>query len=218
MMQNTFFRRLFYYLIGLGIGMIFVFFVFGNRGCSWLPQNKVKETINHKILLNASKKIQSSNIKKILEESEVDFDKSNKNTSFKTYFFESSESSYSFFVSYYADSYLAVIHDDLNQLNALKTDTFLKIVNLPDDKFSLFNFDVSQTLLNSLKSVNFTRENYSKVLLNNGFLSYNFNKNNNTEAEFLIKNNSDSTLLYFSWKDVMLTPIKVDPANKPKIE
>ena len=66
MMQHTFLRRLFYYLIGVGIGLIFVFFVFGNRGCSWLPQNKVKETINHKILISASKKIPANNIQKIL--------------------------------------------------------------------------------------------------------------------------------------------------------
>ncbi|MFM7667172.1 MAG: hypothetical protein ACKO7D_03185 [Bacteroidota bacterium] len=209
MMQNTFLRRLFYYLIGVGIGLIFVFFVFGNRGCSWLPQNKVKETITHKILVNGSKKISANNIKKILEESEVNFDKSNKNTPFKTYLFESTGNSSSFYVSFHSDSYFAVVHDDINQLKVFKTDTFLKIINLPEEKFSLFNFDVSQQLLNSLKSANFTRESYVKTLSKNGFLTCNLQKNNSTEAEFLLKNESDSTFLMFTWKDVMLTPTKV---------
>lgn len=209
MMQNTFLRRLFYYLIGVGIGLIFVFFVFGNRGCSWLPQNKVKETITHKILISSSTKIPVQNIQKILEDSEVNFDKSNKKTSFKSYLFESKVNKTTFYVSFYSDSYFAVVHDDLNQLQGLKRDTFLKIVNLPEEKFSLFNFDASQQLLSSLKSAEFTRENHRKTLSKNGFLLCNLQKNNSTEAEFLLKNGSDSTLLIFNWKDVMLTPVRI---------
>ena len=212
-MQNTFLRRLFYYLIGVSIGLIFVFFVFGNRGCSWLPQNKVKETINHKILISASKKISAKNIQKILEDSEVNFDKSNKNTAFKTYLFESAENKNQFYITFTSDSYLAVVHDELNQLQAFKTDTFLKIINLPEEKFSLFNFDVSQQLLSKLKQAQFNRENYSKTLLNTGFIQYNVQKNNNTEAVFLLANGLDSTLMYFRWKDVILTPVKVNPNN-----
>jgi uncharacterized protein YbcV (DUF1398 family) len=213
MMQNTFLRRLFYYLIGVSIGLIFVFFVFGNRGCSWLPQNKVKETINHKILISASKKISAKNIQKILEDSEVNFDKSNKNTAFKTYLFESAENKNQFYITFTSDSYLAVVHDDPNQLQAFKTDTFLKIINLPEEKFSLFNFDVSQQLLSKLKQAQFNRESYSKTLLNTGFIQYNVQKNNNTEAVFLLANGLDSTLIYFRWKDVILTPVKINPNN-----
>ena len=52
MMQYTFLRRLVYYLIGFGIGLIMVIFFFQNRGCSWLPENKVKETILRKIIIS----------------------------------------------------------------------------------------------------------------------------------------------------------------------
>jgi hypothetical protein len=217
MMQNTFLRRLFYYLIGVGIGLLFVFFVFGNRGCSWLPQNKVKETINHKILISTSKKVSSKNFKQTFEVSAVNFEKSNKNTDFKTYLFETPQADgkkSSFYVSFSSDSYCAIVHDDQNQPQLLKTDTFLKIINLPEDKYSLFNFDVNQVILKDLNSVKFSRENYSKTLINSGFLAYNFLKNNNTEAEFLLKNGADSTRIFFNWKDVILTPVKVKSNGK----
>lgn len=216
-MQNTFLRRLFYYLIGVGIGLLFVFFVFGNRGCSWLPQNKVKETINHKILISTSKKVSSKNFKQTFEVSAVNFEKSNKNSDFKTYLFETPKAdgkTSSFYVSFSSDSYCAIVHDDQNQPQLLKTDTFLKIINLPEDKYSLFNFDVNPLILKNINSVNFSRENYSKTLINSGFLAYNFLKNNNTEAEFLLKNGADSTRIFFNWKDVILTPVKVKSNGK----
>ncbi len=216
-MQNTFLRRLFYYLIGVGIGLLFVFFVFGNRGCSWLPQNKVKETINHKILISTSKKVSSKNFKQTFEVSAVNFEKSNKNSDFKTYLFETPQAdgkTSSFYVSFSSDSYCAIVHDDQNQPQLLKTDTFLKIINLPEDKYSLFNFDVNPLILKNLNAVKFTRENYSKTLINSGFLAYNFLKNNNTEAEFLLKNGADSTRIFFNWKDVILTPAKVKSNGK----
>lgn len=49
-MQN-FWKRLSYYGIGFVIGLIFVIFFFQNRGCAWLPDNRVKNTILDKILV-----------------------------------------------------------------------------------------------------------------------------------------------------------------------
>jgi len=49
--MDKFKNRIRYYLIGLGIGMIFVYFMFGNRGCSWLPGNRVKNMIGEKEII-----------------------------------------------------------------------------------------------------------------------------------------------------------------------
>lgn len=49
--MNNFFRRLKIYLIGFGIGLVFVFFFFRNRGCTWLPENRVKNTILGRVLV-----------------------------------------------------------------------------------------------------------------------------------------------------------------------
>jgi len=44
-------NRIKYYAIGLGFGSIIVFFTFGNRGCSWLPGNRVKNMIGEKEII-----------------------------------------------------------------------------------------------------------------------------------------------------------------------
>jgi hypothetical protein len=41
-------NRLKYFGIGLGIGCILVYFMFGNRGCAWFPGNRVKNMIGEK--------------------------------------------------------------------------------------------------------------------------------------------------------------------------
>ncbi len=44
-------RRLKFFAIGLGFGCILVYFTFGNRGCSWLPGNRVKNMIGEKEII-----------------------------------------------------------------------------------------------------------------------------------------------------------------------
>lgn len=49
--MTSFWKRLKYYLVGFSIGLIFVVIFFQNRGCSWLPGNRVKNTILDKVLV-----------------------------------------------------------------------------------------------------------------------------------------------------------------------
>jgi hypothetical protein len=49
--MTSFWQRLKYYLIGFTVGLIFVIFFFQNRGCSWLPGNRVKNTFLDKVLV-----------------------------------------------------------------------------------------------------------------------------------------------------------------------
>lgn len=49
--MKNFVRRLKYYGLGFGIGLIFVFVFFQNRGCSWLPENRVKNSLMGKVLV-----------------------------------------------------------------------------------------------------------------------------------------------------------------------
>lgn len=49
--MDKFINRFKYYLGGFVIGSIFVFFFFQNRGCSWTPSNRVKNTLLGKVLV-----------------------------------------------------------------------------------------------------------------------------------------------------------------------
>ena len=92
--MKTFLQRLKIYSIGFGIGMIFVFFFFQNRGCSWLPDNRVKNSILDRVIVVQSevdkqlieKGITHSSIINLLNEGDVDFSKSKKDGDSKIYF------------------------------------------------------------------------------------------------------------------------------------
>jgi hypothetical protein len=49
--MESLWRRLKYYGIGFGIGLVFVIFFFQNRGCSWLPSNRVKNSILDRLVV-----------------------------------------------------------------------------------------------------------------------------------------------------------------------
>ncbi|MDG1427548.1 MAG: hypothetical protein P8M19_00290 [Crocinitomicaceae bacterium] len=49
--MESWIRRLKFYGVGFGIGLLFVFIFFQNRGCSWLPENRVKNSILDRLLV-----------------------------------------------------------------------------------------------------------------------------------------------------------------------
>lgn len=49
--MDRFKTRLKYYIVGFLIGLVIMFMIFGNRGCSWLPGNRVKNMIAEKEIL-----------------------------------------------------------------------------------------------------------------------------------------------------------------------
>lgn len=84
--MKNFLRRLKFYGIGFGIGLLFVFFFFRNRGCTWLPSNRVKNSILGRVLvvsdeqrakLNAAG-IGNDDLIGFLNDGDVDFGASNK--------------------------------------------------------------------------------------------------------------------------------------------
>jgi hypothetical protein len=94
--MENFWRRLKYYGIGFGIGLIFVIFFFKNKGCAWTPENRVKNAIFERILVIESaemEELEKLNISKkeliqIIRNSDVDFQKSKKTDRFKVYHFD----------------------------------------------------------------------------------------------------------------------------------
>jgi hypothetical protein len=213
MLQNTFIRRLFYYLIGFGLGLILVFLFFGNKGCSWLPSNQVRDVISKKILISTSNKFHSNNISKLLENAEIDFDKSDKQNSNKTYYFELKNDKIdieSFFISFNSDSYFAVIHETQNELKKYTNDTIFKIILIPSGTNSLINYEETNPIQNELIKNKLDYKNYNITLIKSGYLNYNFLKPNNKWVKVILKDKMMPKKIFYSWENYVLTPLKIE--------
>lgn len=93
--MGSFFRRLKYYGTGLLVGLIFVSFFMRGRGCSWMPENRLKTALFERIIIlseESQKKLSELQLTEkelvtALNEGEVHFNKSKKDNSFKVYYF-----------------------------------------------------------------------------------------------------------------------------------
>ncbi|RYM34699.1 hypothetical protein ERX46_04815 [Brumimicrobium glaciale] len=112
-------KRLRYYLIGFLIGTIFVSILFKDRGCSWTPANRVKNSIQDKIIVFPEDQIVSlkalglnkDNIYKFLVNGDVDFSNSLKDKFPKVYIIEENDSiDKRLQFSLYEDSYITIVH------------------------------------------------------------------------------------------------------------
>jgi hypothetical protein len=92
-LMDTFVKRLKYYGIGFGMGLVFVIFFFQNRGCSWLPDNRVKNAVLERMIVIPDSEVAA--LEKIgfnqkmalrfLNEGSVDFGESEKSGPNKLY-------------------------------------------------------------------------------------------------------------------------------------
>jgi hypothetical protein len=86
--MDSFLRRLKYYGIGFGIGLLFVFVFFQNRGCSWLPSNRVKNSFLERVIVvseeqgkaMSEKGITVKDVVAALNDGDVDFGESKKSS------------------------------------------------------------------------------------------------------------------------------------------
>ena len=137
--MDSFFSRLKYYGIGFGIGLIFVIFFFQNRGCSWLPDNRVKNSILDRVLVLPESEAQQlkkfgltkKDLTLVLNDGEVLFDESKKEGDPKVYVVEKeipSHGKMKFFFSLAKESFISEIHLKLNKLN--KNSFNIYIINM----------------------------------------------------------------------------------------
>lgn len=93
MFMKNFLKRLKFYGIGFLIGLLFVFIFFQNRGCTWLPSNRVKNTIIGRVIVVNEKDhqqlkklgISDKRIIHFLNDGDVDFGESKKQGNPKVY-------------------------------------------------------------------------------------------------------------------------------------
>lgn len=143
--MSTIWRRLKYYGIGFGIGCIFVFFFFQNRGCSWLPSNRVKNSILDRLIVVSDetakmlkdKGISEKDIVGVLNDGDVYFSESDKANDSKVYVIEKDGLKYCFTLPY--ESFISEVYlgEDAKSISTSDSGRG-QIIHYPSDENLVF--------------------------------------------------------------------------------
>lgn len=149
--MSSFLRRLKYYGIGFTVGLIFVIFFFQNRGCSWLPANRVKNSILERLLVvpdSQKELMQMQNISKkdivaALNDGDVVFGESAKKGNPQVYLIEKdlkNKGTVKFFFTLPKESFISEVHIEEVKAGSIRSTKVGKgdIIRFPNDKDMLF--------------------------------------------------------------------------------
>ncbi len=172
--MKSIWRRLMYYGIGLMFGLLFVTLFFGNRGCTWLPENRVKASVFSQIIVidtNAMLAEYTDSMYVVaLADSKVNFGLSARQGEPKAYYFgnTSKKKKGTFFqVTFETDGVVAVcqtIAEDRKAKIAIG-DHWFPIIHVPgDSNFISFHEDV----LNEINNLKINRNQIHRALRENG--------------------------------------------------
>ncbi len=163
--MDNFVRRLKYYGIGFGIGLVFVLVFFQNRGCSWLPGNRVKNSILDRVLVVSeeqqsqlkAKGLSKKDVIAALNDGEVDFGESKKDGDLKVYAVDKElqgKGTVRFYFTLPKESYITEVN--LSAKNAKSVQSTVvgkgKIYRFPNEKNLIF-VDTNNLLLCQQQSI-----------------------------------------------------------------
>lgn len=147
--MTNFLRRLGYYGIGFGIGMLFLIFFFKNRGCSWLPSNRVRDAFATRLIVlhpDEAKQfkqlgISTKTLLAAIDEADISFSASKKQGDLKVYQFETQQGK-AFWLTMPTESFIAELRAPKGSIEKVKNARTgeASIVRFPTDK-SLIYFD-----------------------------------------------------------------------------
>ncbi|MEN9968698.1 MAG: hypothetical protein RIR94_878 [Bacteroidota bacterium] len=92
--MESFWRRLRYYGLGFGLGLILTFGIFNTRGCSWTPENRVKDAMNKRVWIVDMQKVNSfykdhklndAKFYRLMQDADISFTKSIRSGRHKVY-------------------------------------------------------------------------------------------------------------------------------------
>ncbi|MEJ6615488.1 MAG: hypothetical protein QNL61_01110 [Crocinitomicaceae bacterium] len=143
--MSSFVRRLKYYGIGFGIGLVFIFFFFQNRGCSWLPSNRVKNAILDRLIVVSDstnlvlkeKGLSIDDIISALNEGDVEFDESDKDNESKMYIILQDDVKYAFTLPYESFISEVQIREKNKRIKGTKNG-FGTILHYPNDDYLVY--------------------------------------------------------------------------------
>lgn len=149
--MESFIRRLKYYGIGFGIGLIFVFVFFQNRGCSWLPSNRVKNSFLDRLIVVPvdemdvlkAKGLTEKDLVQVLNDGEVNFTESKKEGNPQVYSMEKEfkgKGKLKFYFSLPKESFISEIHFSEKSAKDVDntTEGLGEIIHFPKDNDLVF--------------------------------------------------------------------------------
>ena len=139
--MDSFVRRLKYYGIGFGIGLLFVFFFFKNRGCTWTPNNRVKNAIMGRLIVVSdetkakldAKGISMKEVVSVLDDGDINFDASDKNRQNKKYIIEKNGHKFVFTLPYESCISEVFLANSVKNIKMTKTGKG-SFIHFPNDK------------------------------------------------------------------------------------
>jgi hypothetical protein len=150
-MGSTFFKRLKYYGIGLGMGIIMVTFLLPNRSCSWTPSNRVKNMILGRLItvndvewkLMNSKGITKDDILSVLNDGKLDFKNSKKDGDSKVYAIDkeiNGKGNYRFYFTLPNESFISEVK--IGEVDASKVKNtalgYGRFISIPKDDYLVY--------------------------------------------------------------------------------
>lgn len=163
--MDNFIRRLKYYGIGFGIGLVFVLIFFQNRGCSWLPSNRVKNSILDRVLVISdaqqvelkARGLSKKDVIAALNDGDVDFGESKKDGDLKVYAVDKDidgKGNVRFYFTLPKESYITEVNLSAKKAKEVKNSTegMGKIYRFPNEKNLIF-VDTNKLLLCQQQSI-----------------------------------------------------------------
>lgn len=160
--------------------MLFLVFFFKNRGCSWLPANRVRDSFaNRLIVLSDSNKlllnkvgITEKEILSALTTADIDFSASRKNGDLKVYVFNT-EDDKKIFVTMPKESFVAEILPATSSIQKVKNSVTgnAPIIRYPSDK-NLIYFDSTDLVKCTAAKNKLTPEIVLRQLKKNGKINF----------------------------------------------
>lgn len=150
-MGKSFIRRLQYYGIGFGVGIIIVTFLLPNRSCSWTPSNRVKNMILGRLItvndveweLMKSKGITKEDVLSVLNDGSLDFGDSKKDGDSKVYVIEKEFDkigNYRFYFTLPNESFISEVKIGEESAHKVKNTNkgYGHFLSIPNDKYLVY--------------------------------------------------------------------------------
>jgi len=175
--MNSFLRRLKYYGIGFGLGVVVVMFILPNRSCSWTPSNRVKNMILSRFItvndiewkLMQNKGLSSEDIVSALNDGTIDFRASKTKGDFKVYVIDKKITNKGLFRFYFTlpdESFISEVKFAETDTQEIENTQFGygRFLSFPNDDYLIYP-DSTEKIRCQMQQLNLTdvKEIYSDI-------------------------------------------------------